>query len=117
MIYQKNKIKAKTFNNQPTLTDQAGARDTDINVIVGQFLIHGQVPGNANTPLEGMDFTAMPTDLRGFIELGRSIDENRARLPPELKGLDTNKLLSLTPEELKTILTPPKKDEPKEEPK
>jgi len=116
MIYQKNRLKARTFSNKPTLTDQAGARDTDINVIVGQFMVHGQLPGNSKQPIQGADFTNMPTDLRGFIELGKSIETNKQKLPPQLKGMSLEKILSLTPEELKTILAPPE-EKPKEETK
>jgi len=114
--YAQNKIKAKTVSKKPTLTDQASARDADINVIVGQFLTHGQVPGTTKQPIVGADFTKMPTDLRGFIDLGKSLEKNKARLPAQLKGMTTDKLLSLTPEELKTILAPPE-EKPKEETK
>jgi len=117
MIYQINRIKARTVNNEPSLTDQAGAKDADINVIVGQFLIHGQMPGTTKTPIPGADFTNMPTDLRGFIELGRSIENKKRQLPPQLKGMTTAQLLALTPEELKTILAPPQEEAKKEEPK
>lgn len=122
MIYQTNKLKAKTVNTKPSLTDQAGARDTDINVIVGQFMIHGQLPGTTKQPIQAADFTNMPTDLRGFIEMGKAIENHRAKLPAALAGLPTDKLLALTPEQLKTILTPreekPKTEEkPKEETK
>ncbi|WNK12988.1 MAG: internal scaffolding protein [Microvirus sp.] len=117
MNYQKNRIKARTVNHQPTLTDQAGARDTDINVIVKQFLVHGQMPGTTKQPIPDADFTRLPTDLRGFIDLGRSIQDNKAKLPPSLQGMSTDKLLALTPEELKIILAPPETEKPKEEPK
>lgn len=116
MIYQKNKIKSRTVNTEPSLTDQAAARDTDINVIVGQFLVHGQVPGTTKQPIPDADFTQMPTDLRGFIDMGRAMKDHRDKLPAQLKGMELDKLLSLTPEELKTILAPPE-DKPKEEPK
>lgn len=116
-VYKINKAKSRTVNNQPTMTDQAGAKDTDINVIVGQFLVHGQMPGTTKQPIPDADFTNMPTDLRGFIDLGKTIEENKAKLPQQLHGMSVDKILSLTPEELKTILTPPETQKPNEETK
>lgn len=106
MNYAKNKRLAITRPKKPTLTDQAGAKDTDINVIIKQFTQHGQLPQGPE-PMYG-DFTNLPTDLRGFIDLGRSLKTNRDKLPAALKDMNVDALLALTPAQITTILTPPK---------
>jgi len=111
--YTRNKKAAITYNNSPTLTDQSQANSTDINVIVGQFNISGRVPGAAGEPMTG-DFTQYPRDLREMIDMGRSLEAKRRQLPKELRDKPMEELLALTPEQLKTILTPP---QPKAEPK
>lgn len=101
--YKRNKELAKYRDDTPTLTDQASAKDTDINVIVGGFLRHGTVPG---TTKEAMyeDFSQLPEDLRGFIERGRTIETNRGLLPEVLRTLPIDELLALTPETLREKL-------------
>lgn len=116
MTYRDQKQRARTFDNTPTLTDQASARDTDINVIVGQFLVHGQAPGAAREPIYD-DFTDLPDDFRGYIERARSLKDHKAKLPPELQNMSIDSLLALTPEELKNKLTPPQTEATKEETK
>lgn len=103
--WKKNKQLAKTINTEPTLTDQAGARDTDINVIVGQFGIHGQAPGAPTDPIYG-DFTGLPNGLRESIETARRLKQHMNRLPDQLKGMTTEEILALTPETLRAKLTP-----------
>lgn len=105
-----------TINEEPTMTDQSAAEGTEINVILKQFGITGQAPGNARQPLYG-DFTGLPTDLRGYIEQSRSIEELQAKLPDELKGMNPEELLSLTADELADKLKKPEPPAPKEEPK
>lgn len=113
--WKKNKAKAVFTNTQPTLTDQAGARDTDINVIVAQFGIHGQVPQGASNPLYG-DFTDLPNGLRESIEMARNMRAEQDKLPEQLRGLSIDELLALTPETLREKLTPVEKPtEPKKE--
>jgi hypothetical protein len=106
-----------TQNYEPTLTDQSQAANTDINIIVTQFLRTGQAPQGAN-PIYA-DFTDLPEDLRGFIEMGRSMGTLRERLPPQLQKLNAQELFALTTEQINQILTPPDKppDKPKDEPK
>lgn len=106
MSYAANKIAARTVNNEPTMTDQAAARDTDINVIVKQFTQHGQMPGKTGQPLYE-DWTDMPDDLREYIETSRAIAQHHARLPEQLRSMSTEELLALTPQELRNKLTPP----------
>lgn len=116
--WAKNKKLAVFTNTEPTMTDQASARDTDINVIVTQFGIHGQAPGGADQPIYG-DFTEFPTDLRETIEMGKRLAYHKGKLPDALKDMPIDELLALTPETLRAKLTPadkpaePVKDENK----
>jgi len=106
MNYYTNRKRARTINTTPTMTDQAGARETDINVIVGQFQISGMVPGATGEPMNG-DFTNLPTDLREMIELARAMPDIRKALPDKLRDMSIQDLLQLTPDKLTEILTPP----------
>lgn len=107
MSYRKNKIAAIYNDSTPTMTDQSAARETDINVIVPRFLAAGGTGmGTSSQPMY-IDTTNLPTDLRGFIEASNTMEEYRAKLPPELRHMATEELLALTPEEIKTKLTPP----------
>lgn len=116
--WRKNKAAAVFNNKEPTLTDQAAAKDTDLNVIVDQFLVHGQAPGAAKDPIYG-DFSGMPNNLRDAIETSRKAAYHKSRLPKELQSLSIDELLALTPEDIRKRLTPPEPPaEPtKEEPK
>lgn len=106
----------KTSNNEPTLTDQSMAAQTDINIIVTQFLRTGQTPQGKQ--MQYGDFTQLPTDLRGFIEMGRSIEENRSKLPEQLREIPVEYLVRMTNEQINGILNPPDKTaDTKEEPK
>lgn len=114
MSYRENKLAAITHNNEPSLTDQAAARDTDINVIVAQFTVHGQAPGTTAQPLYE-DFTNLPTDLRGFIELGREMEQRRNELPEAFRTMSIDELMTLTPADIQRTLTPAQPDTPKPE--
>lgn len=109
--------KGCTDNNEPTLTDQSQAGQTDINIIVTQFLKTGQAPQGAN-PIYA-DFTQLPEDLRGFIDMGRSMNTLKSQLPPQLRELPPEVLFKMTNEEITARLTPPDKpaDKPKDEQK
>lgn len=102
----------------PTLTDQSGREQTDINIIINHMHKFGSVGVKPRPSMYG-DFTAIPPDIRGVIEQARSIDLLRGQLPKELKNLTVQDLVELTPERLTTILTPPptkeaiKTEEPK----
>lgn len=106
MSYYKNKTAAMTHTTKPTLTDQAAAHETDRNVIMARYQIHGQLPGSAKQPMYA-DFSALPGDLRGFLDQARSLKTLRGQLPPQLQKHSMEELLALTPEQLTTILTPP----------
>jgi len=104
--YYENRKRAQFKNVEPTLTDQSGAKDTDINIIVGQFLRTGSAPGTNKQPLYE-DFTQYPDDLRGFIEAGRAIKEHIADLPEQLRNIPLNELLALPPQQIADMLKPP----------
>lgn len=106
--------KAAEFNNtwynpetkkretMPTKTDQSGAAETDVNVIVSQFKISGVVPGASRPGMYG-DFTQLPHDLRDMIEQSRALMRTRNDLPDQLKGLPIEQLLALTPAKIAAI--------------
>lgn len=111
--YLAAKKKAVFINTEPSLTEQSLANETDINVIISRFAVSGTVPGAAGEPIYA-DFTQLPTDLRGFLETAQRLDQLRSSLPPALRSKPVEELLTLTPEQLKTILTPkPAEDPPK----
>lgn len=103
--WKKNKADAVYISTTPTKTDQSQAEQTDINVIVTQFLRTGQTP----MPREGQygDFSQLPEDLRGFIELGRSKQQLIENLPPELRTMPLEDLLEMTNEQITAKLQPP----------
>jgi len=108
-----NQAKGRTENNDPTLTDQSQAANTDINIIVTQFLRTGQTP--SDTPAIFADFTQLPEDLRGFIEMGRSIDSLVTQLPEALRGIPVRDLIGMTNEQINAKLKPPEEPASKKE--
>lgn len=114
MSYAINRLRARTENNQPTMTDQSQAKETDINVIVGNMLKMQAEPMHP-TPDMGGDYSEFPTDLRGMIEAARSMEKHRRQLPKELRNKPVAELLAMTQEQLAHILAPP--EEPKQETK
>lgn len=106
MRYEVNKANAVTRNVKPSKTDQSATRDTDINVIVSAMLNQGREPGQGLQPVF-TDLTQYPTDLRGMIEMARSLNAQMKKLPPQLQNLGPQQILALSPEALKRILTPP----------
>lgn len=117
--YHRNREIARTINKDPTLTDQAAAAGTDINVIVRQLQISGTMPGAPTPSLGGLDTTEIPDNLADALATIRNIKNLRRQLPPQLEGKSMNELLALTPDQLTTILTPPAKpqdDKPDDKP-
>lgn len=113
--YARNKARSITVNKAPTKTDQSAAHETDRNVIVNRFLTHGQMPTGVK-PGMYEDFASLPEDLRGYINMAKSLDGYRRSLPKELAEMPTDQLLNLKQEELTRILTPPAPTpEPKKE--
>lgn len=104
-VYKTNRLKARTTNTQPTLTDQSQARETDINVIVGRYGVTGRAPGAAGQPMFG-DFSDLPTTLRDMIETSRDMQRRRNQLPEQLREMPIEQLLALTPDKLTDILKP-----------
>lgn len=100
-----NKARGRTVNTRPTKTDQAGARETDLNIIVSRFLTTGTVPGHAGTPLNG-DFTNLPRDYRDMIHQARSIERLRGQLPKELANLTISDLVEMSDDALVGYLKP-----------
>lgn len=115
--WKANKQDAIYFSTKPTKTDQSQAANTDINIIVTQFLRTGQAPEGA-TPIYA-DFTQLPEDLRGFIEMGQNKQALIDSLPEQLKGLTYEELFALTPEQITAKLKPADKpaDKPKDDTK
>lgn len=109
-VYYKNRERANIVNNEPTMTDQSGAAETDINVIVRNFMKHGEVEGAASEPIYG-DFTELPNNLRDFMELARQARHIQQELPEQLRGIELEELFALTPQEIKAIIEPPKQTE------
>lgn len=104
--YHEAKQAAKYISKKPTLTDQSAAAETDRNVIVHRFLKTGQAPGSFRDPMYA-DMTELPEDLRGYMDLARTLNTARSRLPEQLRNKSMEELMALTPETLKTILKPP----------
>lgn len=103
--YQDNKNRAKYRDTSPTKTDQSQAANTDLNIIVNQFLRTGQAP-QGRQPIYA-DFTQLPNDLRGMIEMGRAIKSHQAELPEALRGIPVEKLVAMTNDQINAILAPP----------
>jgi len=110
--------KYATRDTSPTQTDQAGAHDTDINLIVKRYGVYGQAPGASQPPIYG-DFADVPTNLADGIRLMRSQGDLRGKLPQQLRDMPLHELLTLTNEQLNAKLAPPAPTPvpPKEEPK
>lgn len=104
--YRANKKAARFRSTMESKTDQSQARETDRNVIVARFLQHGQAPGSKNQPMFG-DFSNLPRDLRGMIEMGRNMQGLRKSLPEGLRDKPLEELLRLTQDDIKKILSPP----------
>jgi len=99
----------------PTMTDQSGAEDTDINVIVKRYGVYGTVPQGKTPPQFGQDFSQLPDDLRTAIETVRALDNLRSELPEGLQNLTLEDLLTYTPEAITRLAQPEPKPEPKPE--
>lgn len=104
--WARNKAKAIFINTKPSKTDQSQAEDTNINIIMRKYRITGQAPGASKAPIYA-DFTELPTSLAEMMETARKMPSIRASLPEQLRSMPLEQLLSLTPEDLTNILTPP----------
>jgi len=93
----------------PSMTDQSGAEDSDVNVIVKRYGVYGTVPSGKNPPQFGADYSEIPTDLRDMIESARMLEIYRGQLPDALKALNVEDLITMTPQAIADILKPPVK--------
>lgn len=109
MNYKANKARAVFVNAAPSMTDQSQAADTDVNVIVKKYAVHGTAPGMGSPPMY-LDFTAIPENLRAMMEEGKKLRRYRANLPEQLREKPLEELLLLSKEDIEKILTPPKKE-------
>jgi len=98
-MYYENRKRAQTHNYEPTKTDQAAARECDINVIVRNARIHGQAPGPTKQP-QFADFSELPDNLQDFLAMGARAAQARGELPEALQAMSNEELLQATPTEL-----------------
>lgn len=114
MNYQANKarMRAALKFSKPTLTDQAGARDTDINIIVKNFTKHGIAPAVGKQPIQGVDWTEYPSDLKGMFDKAKELAGQLRKLPKQLRNMGMDELLALNADDLKRILAPAQPDKP-----
>lgn len=103
--HEERRAKARTVNNEPTMTDQSAASQTDLNLILQRYAQSGTLNSHGKEPMY-MDWTEYPEDYRDFIHKTREISELRERLPQELRDIPTEQLLYITPEELHARLKP-----------
>lgn len=107
---------ARTINDDPTETDQSGATETDLNVILQRYAQSGTLQGQAGQPMY-YDWTEYPEDFRGYLEMARNADTLKQQLPTQLAHMTEEQLLALTPADILKILTPADTTKPTEEPK
>lgn len=100
-----NKERGKTTNNDPTLTDQSGAKEADLNVIVERMIRTGTVNRAKDQPIYG-DFSQLPRDYREFIHQARSLEKLRGELPKELAALTVEDLVVMDNQALADYLKP-----------
>lgn len=96
----------RTKNNEPTLTDQAAARETDLNIIIRKLEVAGELPVPA-TPEQFGDISNLPFDFREMIHTARELAQIRQGLPAELREIDPAELLAMTPDQIRAKLQPP----------
>ncbi len=112
--WKKNKAKAIYINNDPSLTDQSQVDSTDVNIIMKKYRVTGLAPGAAKAPVFA-DFTQLPTTLQELLEESARLPGYRDALPEPFKHMSMDELLSLTPTDIQTILTPPEQPATKTE--
>lgn len=115
--YKKRANLVATVNTEPTMTDQSGVEDSDINVIVKRYGVYGTVPSGMKQPQFGQDTSDWPTDLAQAMEVARSLNTLRQNLPEQLRNMRDDELMALTPEQIVAIIKPPEKEVQSEEEK
>lgn len=73
-----------TKNEQPSLTQQSDAAETDINLIMSRYQQTGQLPQRLTQPLFG-DFTTVP-DYRQAVEAINAANEAFMQIPAKIRG-------------------------------
>lgn len=111
------KAKLATDDQTPTMTDQSGAEDTDVNVIVKRYGVYGTMPQGTANPQYGQDLSEIPTDLATAIETVRGLEALKNKLPEGLKKLTIDQLMTYTPEAITRLAQPETKPEHKAETK
>lgn len=106
-----NKDRGKIVQQGPTMTDQSGAKDADLNVIVERMIRTGTVTQAKDQPMYG-DFSELPRDYREFIHQARSLEKLRGELPKELAALTVEDLVVMDNRALADYLKP--KEPPQE---
>lgn len=115
--YLARKISLATSDATPTMADQSGADDTDINVIVKRYGVYGTVPQGKAQPLYGQDFSELPDNLREAMDLVRGLGDLKKQLPEGLESLTLEELITYSPEAIANIVNPKPKPEEKPETK
>jgi len=106
MNHEERRAKGRTINNEPSLTDQSQADDTNINVILTKYGVTGVARGTTNSP-EWLDHSELPRDLREAFDMAKRATEMKQQLPEKLRNRPLEELMRLTPKEVETILAPP----------
>lgn len=104
MSYARNKAASRKPIIGVTKTDQSGARDTDINVIVDRMKQTGMFPAGAKQPFYA-DLSIIPDNLRDMMEMSKNIEEHRNQLPEALKGMSAAELLTADPQKIANLMT------------
>lgn len=73
-----------TINNEPSMTQEADANETDINVIMAKYQKTGQLPRQLMEPLFG-DFT-QPIDYAQAVTAIRSAEEAFLEIPAKIRA-------------------------------
>lgn len=102
--YRERANRLATVDNTPTMTDQAGSEDTDINVIVKRYGVYGTMPQGTKQARFGEDYSQLPDDLAGFIYTARSVERLRGELPFELANLTMEELVTYDTQQLAELL-------------
>lgn len=104
MGYAENKAASRRPIVGETMTDQAGAAATDINIIVEKMRATGTFPAGAKQPMY-VDMSQLPDNLRDMLEMSRNIESQRNNLPEALRHLSTAELLAKKPEEISLMIS------------
>lgn len=117
MLFSTQRERARTLatrTTKPTMTDQSGQNDADINTIVKTYAVTGQAPGAQRQGFYA-DLTQIPRDLKEMIDLAKDMETHRRKLPEKLQTLELDDLLYMTSAEIMEIMKPPEEKPPAKE--